>query len=170
MAKKPLDKADDNVVTMTTETGHESTVESGPPKSVTKNDLPPRRKRTPLTGANRILQIKLPGYVVVASSQDMVQQRLDKDYEFVTHKDVESQTGYSLRRAGDSTDLDSRVTSDGGGGQTLYYMKQRIEFYREDRADAEAEIRKTESAIRRKGEDTFESSVRKSTKGPVEED
>lgn len=112
-----------------------------------------RRKRIPVQGGNRLELPKRPGFVrrwvhedsrIDPEKSGRIQKFLDAWWTFITEKGL--YTG--AERASDSSQMDSRVTKDGGGGITLYAMEIPQEYYDEDQAAKMEQVDRLERDIK----------------------
>lgn len=97
-----------------------------------------RRKRIPVSSGRRKLEVpEIPGFNLYWFLERNIQAALEGGYEFVDSKEtILNQHGPATgREASGNTDLGSRVsvgTQGPDGGERLYLMKIKLEWFRED--------------------------------------
>lgn len=105
-----------------------------------------RKKRVPLGSRNRLRYPERKGYVrrVFNDDHDRIQQALDAGYEFVT-----DHLPGGDPRAGDATQVGSKVMKEVGSGMKGYLMEIPEEYYKEDQKAKQERIALLESQMKR---------------------
>jgi len=105
-----------------------------------------RPRRTPISGKRNILTVrgKEPGfeYRIAKDSPGRIDELMEAGYEIVTHS---AEVGD--KRVGTPTSEGSPVKVSLGRGETGYLMRQKKEWYDEDQAAKEAEIKAREESM-----------------------
>lgn len=83
----------------------------------------------------------------VTNTPERLEKFLMGGWEFCNKGDAEGPAGE--RTVESSKALDNRITKAGGGGVTLYLMRIPIEFWEEDQAAKQADVRASEEAMKR---------------------
>jgi len=112
-----------------------------------------RTRRTPINGTRNRLNVRgqEDGYVyrIVNDVDDRVQQLQDAGYEIVT----DSKVTVGDKRIANPTQEGSPVKVSVGQGVQAYVMRQKQEWYDEDRAAKDAKVAELESQMKRDAKD-----------------
>lgn len=115
-----------------------------------QKETPPKKKRVPLGTRDRLRYPERKGYHrhVFNDQNDRIQRALDAGYEF-----VEDHLPGGDPRAGDPTQVGSKVMKEVGGGTKGYLMEIPMEYYEEDQKAKQDKITLLESQMKRDRKD-----------------